>query len=222
MPVSGTQVPVDVLGEWKAAWKNAAFRLQMVVTVPMLVLVLGLFSVFLEWVEERPGTVLRDPILTVLPVYDFTWPIFIIIYAGLVIGLVTLGSTPVRFLTALQSYLLMVSIRFVAMYAVPLDPPAGIIPLADPFVQFFGSGRVPTRDLFFSGHISTLLLLSFTAGRWKWKAFFAVCALAVGVLIVWQHVHYVLDVLVAPFVAYACFRTALFFQRQCVVTGNNP
>lgn len=206
--------------EWKAAWSTAAFRVQVVIIVPLLIIALSLFSHFLEWIETRSGVVLQDPIVAATSPHEFTWPIFILIYAGLVIGLVTLSERPWRLLIALQSYVLMLCLRFTAMYLTPLDPPVGIIPLADPFVQFVGSGAVPTKDLFFSGHTAALLLLSFTAVRRRLKAFFAIAALIVGVLIVWQHVHYAVDVLMAPFVAYTSYRIVLLANSLMTPKGN--
>ena len=205
----------------KAAWSSAAFRVQVAVTVPLLIGVLSLFSLFLEWVELRRGSILPDPIIASTTPLDFTWPIFILIYAGLIIGLVTLSKRPRMLIIALQAYILMVCIRLIAMYVTPFDPPAGIIPLADPFVQFFGSGAVPTRDLFFSGHTATLLLLCFTADRGRMRILFAVCAVVVGMLIVWQHVHFAVDVLMAPFVAYTSYRIVSLAQRTFFSAGEN-
>jgi hypothetical protein len=195
------------LREWKARWRNAGFRFQAPTTVLLLVVVLALFSRFLEWVELRPGVVLSDPVLDVLHPRDFTWPIFAIIYGGVVVGVGALLPDPRRLMMALQAYILMVCIRFAAMFVTPLDPPPGLVPLVDPFVQFFGSGTAPTKDLFFSGHTSTLTLLALTA-RTRWlRRVFSVGVVLVAAMIVWQHVHYVADVLVAPFIAFASFRT---------------
>jgi len=36
----------------------------------------------------------------------------------------------------------------------------------------------------------------------------------VAVFVVWQHVHYVIDVAVAPFVAYACYRVVVLMQDR--------
>lgn len=202
------------IGSWKAAWSNGAFRAESVLTVVLLLVVLRLFSRFIEWVELRGGVVLDDPLIGTTAPHDFTWLIFLVIYAGLIVGLVLLVREPTRLMTALQAYIVMVMVRVIAMYVTPLDPPKGIIPLADPFVQFFGSGSVPTKDLFFSGHTATLLLLSFTSrGRWL-KLSFAAAACLVAVLIVWQHVHYTVDVVVAPFVAYTSYRIVLMFHKQ--------
>jgi hypothetical protein len=221
MPETGKRESSSLVRVWKAAWTSAAFRIHVLITGLLLVVVLSLFSRFLEWVEVRPGVILQDPILAAVAPLDFTWPIFLLIYAGIVFGIVTLSEHPPQLIMAMQSYTLMVCCRFAVMYVVPLDPPAGSIPLADPFVQAFGSGRVLTRDLFFSGHTSTLLLLSFTAMDRRLKAFFALCAIVVGVLIVWQHVHYTVDVLVAPFVAYASYRIVKLFHGRIIQSGGN-
>jgi len=200
--------------EWKAAWQSAAFRVQILMTIPLLIAALTLFSRFLEWIELRPGVVLPDPFIATVEPHDFTVLIFIFIYGCLIVGLGVLITRPHRLVLALQSYILMVCFRFAAMYVTPLDPPPGIIPLTDPFVQFFGSGKAPTKDLFFSGHISTLVLLALTATKNWLKWCFGICAATVGVLIVWQHVHYIVDVLIAPFVAYVSFRLATSVQRN--------
>ncbi len=100
----------------------------------------------------------------------------------------------------------MVALRIAAMWATPLEAPPGMIPLEDPVVRLFGPGRLLTKDLFFSGHTSTLFLLALTVPGRGWKALFvaATAAVAVGVLV--QHVHYAIDVLAAPFFAYASVR----------------
>jgi membrane-associated phospholipid phosphatase len=92
-----------------------------------------------------------------------------------------------------------------AMYLAPLEPPPGIIELRDPFVEFFGGGRTLTRDLFFSGHTSTLFLLFLLIPGKALRAAFASATLLVGLCVVLQHVHYTVDVIAAPFFAYGAF-----------------
>ena len=203
---------------WKAAWQSAAFRVQTLTTIPLLIAILILFSRFLEWVELRPGVVLPDPFIATVEPHDFTVLIFIFIYGGLIVGLGAIITHPHRLILALQSYILMVCFRFAAMYVTALDPPPGIIPLADPLVQFFGSGKAPTKDLFFSGHTSTLILLALTTTKRWMRWCFILCAVSVGVLIVWQHVHYAIDVLVGPFVAYASYRLVHSFHQNIAST----
>jgi membrane-associated phospholipid phosphatase len=104
----------------------------------------------------------------------------------------------------------MVILRIAAMAATPLEAPPGMIPLHDPLVRLFGPGRLLTKDLFFSGHTSTLFLLALAVPGPRWKAFFVLCTAAVAFCVLAQHVHYAVDVLAAPLFAYASFRIAVF------------
>jgi hypothetical protein len=215
---AGTGTTSDI---WKAAWQHAAFRFQLLVTVPILVGLLLAFSRFLDWVELRPGIFISDPIVAAIPPHDFTWPIFLCIYSGLIYGLVLLSRAPFRLLAALQAYVFVVVTRILAMYSLPLEPPAGLIPLADPFVQAFGSGFVPTKDLFFSGHTATLVLLALSVPQRSRRMLFALLATLVALMILWQHVHYTVDVLMAPFVVFACHRSASAFHNRTLVSGGS-
>ncbi len=193
---------------------DRSFRRHLFGTLLVLLLTLAGLSRFLEFVESRPGITVGDPVLLHIPPIDFTWLTFGLIYLGLIVGFVTLGRTPRILLIALQSYILMVIARVAMMYSLPLEAPAGLIPLNDPFVQFFGSGQTPTKDLFFSGHTSTLFLLCLTAQSRTLKALFLICTISVGIAVILQHVHYTVDVLVAPFVSYGALRIVQRLHRR--------
>ncbi|MGB2958557.1 MAG: phosphatase PAP2-related protein, partial [Bacteroidota bacterium] len=114
---------------------------------------------------------------------------------------------------ALQSYVVMVGIRMVAMSLVPLEPPPTMISLTDPTVEYLGTGTLLTKDLFFSGHTSTLFLLFLSAQiRWQ-KGMFLVCFVVVAVCVLIQHVHYTIDVFAAPFFAYGAYRLVVLGRR---------
>ena len=134
------------------------------------------------------------------------------------LGLAVLSTRPICLIMALQSYCLMVLIRTAAMFVVPLNGPPDMIPLVDPIVQYFGSGNVLTKDLFFSGHTATLALLSIASGDRFYKAIFAISATIVAVLITWQHVHYTIDVLSAPFFALGSFHLIVLLQQRSGLT----
>ncbi len=91
------------------------------------------------------------------------------------------------------------------MYLTPLDSPAKQIPLHDPFIEFFVNGVTLTKDLFFSGHTSTMCILFFTA-EYKWlKGFLLICILLIATFVTLQHAHYVVDVFIAPFIAFTSY-----------------
>ncbi len=191
---------------WKSELHRPSFRRQAILTSVILVLTLVFFARFLEWVEGRQGVVLDDPLLGLFDPGDLTWLTFGVIYIGIIAALGHLLQDPRRMLIALQSYTLMVWMRTVMMYLVPLDPPATLIVLQDPLVQMAAGGSAPTRDLFFSGHTSTLFLLALVMDDKKWRRLYYSFTAIVGMAVLWQHVHYTIDVVVAPFVAYAAYR----------------
>jgi hypothetical protein len=85
-----------------------------------------------------------------------------------------------------------------------------MIPLSDPVVEFFGSsGATLTRDLFFSGHTATLVLLGLGMPVRIFSFALFVLAGGVALCVLWQHVHYTIDILVAPLAAYGAFRVSL-------------
>ncbi|HEY1904780.1 MAG TPA: phosphatase PAP2-related protein [Myxococcaceae bacterium] len=193
-------------GSIARAWTEAStvrgFRVEAVLSLTGLVAVLVVMSRFLAWVELRPGVVLDDPVLAFVPSRDLSWLSFGLIYLGLLSGVAVLLPHPRRLVLGMQAYAVMVLLRMLVMAVTPLDPPVGLIPLRDPLVQSVSSGEPLTRDLFFSGHTSTMFLLALLAPGRATRIFFGVCTGLIAVLVLWQHVHYTVDVLVAPLFAY--------------------
>jgi hypothetical protein len=203
---------------WLDAWSQAlvtrTFRIEVILTAGALLLVLSSLSRFLDIIELRHGVILSDPFLSLCTPHDLTWLTFSIIYLGLLLAIATLSYEPEQLLVALQSYVVLACMRMVCMYVVPLDPPVGMIPLQDPFVQYFGTGKLLTRDLFFSGHTSTMCLLFLTTSRRSLRGIFLVSTIVVGVCVLWQHVHYSIDVLAAPPFAYVSYRFVVLTRRR--------
>jgi len=204
---------------WRDDWRRPPFRRSLAATIPLLILTLVALTRFLTWVEARPGVRFVDPVLALYTPIDCTWAAFLLIYAGLLVGIGFLAWNPDELLLALQTYVIMVVFRIVAMFLLPLEPPAFLIPLQDPFVQQLGTGTLLTKDLFFSGHTSTMFLLFLTARGARLKAVFLICTVGVAISVLLQHVHYSVDVFVAPFFAYAAYRVALAIDRRYVGTG---
>ena len=199
---------------WAEAWRDPRFRLRLWLSVPGPVVVLAVQFRLLDWVERRKGATLADPILAWLSPRDLTWLTFALIYLGLVAGLALLATQPRRLVPALQAYVVMIVLRMAAMWVTPLEAPPGMIPLNDPLARFFGPEKVLTKDLFFSGHTSTLFLLVLVVAGVRWKALFVFCTVVVAVCVLWQHVHYTIDVLVAPLFAYVSTRIVALLGRE--------
>lgn len=191
---------------WLPLLQSSRFRIQFLITLLLLFVSLFGYRRFLDFAEARPGVVIPDPILQLYNPIDLTWLIFGIIYLCLIIGIFTLAKKPENLLLAFQAYTAVVLVRMIAMYLVPFEAPEKLIVLKDPFVEMFGSGESLTKDLFFSGHTATLFLLFLVVESKKLKFIFLSSAVIVGITIVLQHVHYVIDVFAAPFFTYLCYK----------------
>ncbi len=197
------------LRAWADAWRTRRFRVACVGTALSLAATMSLLSVVLTRTERRTSVVaLDDPLLALLKPRDLTWLTFGIIYVGLAIGLAHLASSPYALVRGVRAYLILMLLRALTMTLTPLAPPAGMIVLADPFAAHVVATPVLTKDLFFSGHTSTMFLIFLAMRRWELKVFFAAATLVVGVSVLVQHVHYTIDVVAAPVFAWASWTVA--------------
>jgi hypothetical protein len=167
------------------------------------------FTAFLIYVEGRVGVRLSDPFLSTFSPRDCTWFIFANIYLAIAVALAILAPQPRAMLIGVQAYIVTITSRMAVMYFTALDPPADAIPLQDPIIERLATGRLLTRDLFFSGHTATLFLLFLSVPDRKYKPLFFASTLCVAAAVLLQHVHYTTDVLVAPLFAFASHRAVM-------------
>lgn len=196
---------------WSETFADKRFRTTFIITFLLFTLILLLFTRFLLYVEARQGVIFSDPFLQYHQAVDLSTLIFAMIYFALITAVIYLTRHPQQLVFAMQTYGIMVIIRTILMYSLPLDPPADMIPLADPFVALFGDGQILTRDLFFSGHTATMVVLYLTAIEKKIKAVFMAAAIIIAAGVLIQKVHYTIDVLAAPVFSYAAYRISLRF-----------
>ncbi len=191
---------------WKEFLIDKKKRREAIISIPFLAAILIIFPQFLQFVEARQGVVFTDPILVLFNPIDLTWLTFGLIYLSILITIFSLAKKPERLLFTLQCYGLMVFFRLIVMYLLPLEAPTTLIPLNDPLVQLLGTGEILTKDLFFSGHTATLFLLFLIMEKRVIKIIFLASTILVGIAVMLQHVHYVVDVAVAPFFAYTSYK----------------
>jgi membrane-associated phospholipid phosphatase len=157
---------------------------------------LSFMPLFFQAIERRHGILLNDPVLRLLQPHNVSMPLFIIIWAFTAYCIFRAAQMPQMFLNFLWSFIFLTAFRMLTITLVPLDPPAGLIGLVDPLSNFFyGSDKFVTKDLFFSGHTSTVFLLYLTVPGKTDKKLALVVTATVGFLLLVQHVHYTLDVL---------------------------
>lgn len=202
---------MNKIQQWKSLLGNKRYLSIWIVSLFITLAVLVLCGLYLCYNESRTnGVVLDDFVLSSIEAKDVSTMLFSITWICILGSLPILLRTPDRALRVFWGISAIGIIRCIVMYLVPLEPPVGIIPLRDPFVEgAFYDNKVLVKDLFFSGHTSNMVILTLIMDI-KWiKVILALASCAVGYLLLVQHVHYTIDVIAAPFFAYLAYKISL-------------
>jgi hypothetical protein len=196
------------IDNWAQAFKNPLFRKNFWVVVVGVTICLSLLPYFFQIIERRNGMSLHDPVLEILPAKDVSLPIFSMVWLMAGLMLVRCFQDPKFMLLAFCSFTVFLCSRFITISLLPLNPPADLIRLVDPLTNSFYGKDFITKDLFYSGHTASQFLFFFCLNRRRDKQFALISGIAIGILVLVQHVHYTIDVLAAPIFAYLCYFVA--------------
>ena len=174
-------------------------------TVIMLAIIFTL-PFFFGHIQKRKGAVLNDWLLARIPPHNVSVLIFALIWGMVLLILIRTIKNPSIYITYCWTLIFVYIVRFVTLSVVALDPPPGLIPLVDPLGSVFYGNAAITKDLFFSGHTATMVLIFLCLERRTDKIIALIAAFAVAYLLLVQHIHYTIDILAAPIVVYACYR----------------
>jgi len=194
---------------WQNAYNTRASRLKLLSATIVIGLIINLLPSFFKHIENRTdGVVLNDWILAHLPSYDLSVPIFILIWS---MGLLMMWRglyNPKVCISYIWTLNLVCIARFVTISLVKLNPPVGLVPLIDPSTSVFYGHTFITKDLFFSGHTATMVLVYLHLQKRTDKIIALIAALLLVIMLLIQHIHYTIDVLAAPVIVYGCWRLA--------------
>ena len=184
---------------WGAALENTRFRNKLIAGVIMLTCILLLFPYFFAYIEKRNGVILDDILLRYIGPVDLSIPIFIIIWSTTLLFIIRSFYFPVIFINAVYCLSFLSLMRMLSIYLTPLDPPATLIAIKDPLtsITYGGKDVFMTKDLFFSGHTSNMLMLALCFEKRNDRLIGFLAAVSVGVLVLFQHAHYTIDVVAA-------------------------
>lgn len=189
--------PAIKTSNWGIALENTRFRNKIIAGLLMFTFILLLFPYFFAFIEARNGLVLNDFLLDYLPPHDFSIPIFIIIWSTTILLIIRCINQPAIFLQVIYCLVILCIARMMTIYLVPLDPPLGLIKIKDPLTSLTYGGKdvFITKDLFFSGHTSNMLMMAMCFQKRSDKLLGFIAAFLVGILVLFQHVHYSIDVI---------------------------
>lgn len=193
---------------WAETLKHDQLRVKLYVGLALLVGILISFPFFFQYIEQRSGQTLADPVLDILSPKDVSIPIFAMIWSTTILLIIRSIQKPHLFMVCMYGFIFVSLSRFGTILLFPLNPPEGLIPLVDPISNSFYGESYITKDLFYSGHTATQCLFFLCFHRKIDRLIALFCTIAIGFLVLVQHVHYTVDVLAAPIFTLVCFYIA--------------
>jgi len=204
-------------------WNLRYKRYQMIIGTVIMLGIVCTLPFFFGHIEKRNGAVLNDWLLASIHPHNVSVLIFAIIWGMVLLILIRTINNPSIYITYCWTLIFVYIVRFITLSAVALNPSLGMIPLVDPLGSVFYGNASITKDLFFSGHTTTIFLIFLCLERRTDKIIGLIAAFAVACSLLVQHVHYTIDVLAAPIVVYPCYRlTRYLFINRRVLQPNFP
>jgi len=170
-----------------------------------LLIIAGFSNYFAGVYTNKVGAVIAtDLILDNIPTLDLS---FLFIYGFLLILLILVVYTlffKFNYLhNVISQFSFLVIIRSLFMCLTHLKLPSDAINVVFPsFLSILSFNN----DLFFSGHVSVPFLGFLLFKDSKIKYFFLIASIAMGVIVLFMHVHYSIDVLSAFFITYGIYK----------------
>jgi hypothetical protein len=213
--IPGEIAKASIRQNWIAAWESNYFKVVVLVTIAICGAIATFLPYYFSFIQARAGIYIADPILQLLTPVDVSVFIFSLLYICVSICLGFLAYFPKFLLKGAWAYSILTCLRMIVMLFVPLEAPKEMIYLVDPILSLIVYQEVTvTKDLFFSGHTATMAILAFGVPNKFLKGLFVFGTMIMAGLLLKQHVHYTVDVLVAPFFAYVAWKMAEKIEQK--------
>jgi hypothetical protein len=198
------------LQRWQDSLSSTGYTPKLLVAIAIFVSGALQFPTYFRNIQRREGTVLNDWVLKNIPALDFSTAIFTIIYGLLIYMLVKVLAKPQLFLLFAHTFVIETVFRMTTIYFFPLNPPQDLVILHDTFAELliYGNEEPITKDLFFSGHTSTMVMIWLFLQKPTEKVIAGTATFILAFLLLIQHVHYTVDVLGALFFTYLSYLIA--------------
>jgi hypothetical protein len=198
---------------WTAALQTPRKRDKILWGSFIVAIILSSLPIFFSHIEKRKGIVLNDWLLAQIPAYNMSVIIFAIIWGMALLIFIRALYNPSIYINYVWTLIFINIARMITISLVALDPPNGMVHLVDPLTGVFYGNAVITKDLFFSGHTSTLVLIFLCLEKPADKIVGFIALVAVMALLLVQHIHYTIDVLAAPVIVYSLFLMTRHFLK---------
>ncbi len=209
---------------WQTSLASSEFTIKLLTSIIIFIIGAVQLSTYFKNIQKREGIELSDFVLNHIPALDVSTPIFTTIYGMLIYMLCKVFTKPQVLLLFTYTFVIETIFRMSTIYLFPLNPPANLVILHDTFAEIaiYGNSEPITKDLFFSGHTSTMVMIWLFLETPREKVISAIAAVVLAVLLLIQHVHYTIDVLGAVFFTVLAYFLARYilqlrWQISCVI-----
>ncbi len=201
---------------WKYYLSSPVHIIYFLISLIILLFAAKYCKTYIAEFTQRPGMLLHDPLLAQFRPQDFSTIIFVLFHLGIVLCFASFYDDPRGLSVAFQAYALLMLFRTITIFLWPLQAPVDMIFLRDPFAEVYmhQNGHRVVNDLFFSGHVSSSFLFFIVAKGKYTKRILLFITISVAVMILWQKVHYTIDVLAAPFFSLLAVKSVSFINTK--------
>ncbi|MBL0236119.1 MAG: hypothetical protein IPQ02_05735 [Saprospiraceae bacterium] len=205
---------------WKGVHKKDNYPILLLVGILFFCSSIYITIHYVPQFETRIGFVPYDPFMALLPAIDVSFWVFFILYGAIVFGAYYFIQHPKLFLMILFSFGFMYWFRAICITFVPLNEPTLLIPLKDPLIEKLGIyQQFIKKDLFFSGHFASIFIPWLVIRKQQVRWVFLLCSIAIGLLVMIQHIHYSFDIFGAIVFSYLAVYCATKILERFIPEG---
>ena len=200
---------------WKQAFSDKMFAAKIILTPGLFILYSAITQNLGNYIEMRKGMQLEDKMLYWLPRFDFSIPVFIVLYSSIALSVLTHLDKPRVILRIIEMHFVVAVVRQICILMVALEPPTGLIVLRDIFLEntVYPRHSPLTKDLFFSGHVASIWLYFLCAERKYVKYILVGSTLLMSYMILSMRVHYTYDVYAALFFTTLIYKIPAWYKN---------
>lgn len=168
------------------------------------------------YVNRVPSNSVSDLFLSILPVVNLNFIIVEGALCAILLSIILILAKPQYLLFVLKTAAIFIatravfiSVTHIGIYPTQVGPdPTGIFDRA-----YTGLGL--EAGFFFSGHTGLPFLMALIMWNEKfWRYAYIILAIVFGIAVLFAHVHYSIDVLAAPYMAYGIFKMSQYFFAE--------
>ncbi|HUC01851.1 MAG TPA: hypothetical protein VMA75_03020 [Candidatus Paceibacterota bacterium] len=168
------------------------------------------------YVNRVPSNSVADLFLSVLPVVNLN---FIIVEGALIAilaSILLILAKPQYLLFTLKAAAIFIATRavFISVTHIGIYP-GQVGPDPTGFFDHIYTGLGLEAGFFFSGHTGLPFLMALIMWDEKfWRYAYLVISIVFGIAVLFAHVHYTMDVLAAPYMAYGIYKMSQYFFAE--------